>query len=143
MPGFSTEGIEQQAKAFNIHSVDNVQQLLNRMWYHYPWYFRPFTSSIYHSLWKKLISEFVASIREEDFLNITFPTLVMSIDVIWGEDDKLILKESVDVIKQLVPHVKEHCILQCSYVPQLERPHELAYLLKRILGLHEHNKASD
>jgi pimeloyl-ACP methyl ester carboxylesterase len=131
--GIKYDGFEQQGDAFSLKSVDDVHRLLQKMWFHYPWYFKPFTSSVYDSLRKKHISRFVQSIREEDLLNQSFSCLTMPIDVIWGEDDGLISKKSVDIMKQHAPHLKVHFILRCGHVPQLERPRELTSMLKTIL----------
>jgi pimeloyl-ACP methyl ester carboxylesterase len=130
--GIRYDGFEQQLDAFTIMNVDDVRRLLQQMWFHYPWYFKPFTSSIYHTLSKKHVSRFVHSIKEEDLLNQSFSSLTMPLDVVWGTEDDLISKKSVDIMKQLTPNIKEHFILRCGHVPQLERPRELASLLKAI-----------
>jgi pimeloyl-ACP methyl ester carboxylesterase len=132
--GIYYSGIEQQAEVFDIQKTKDARRLIHRMWFRSPWYFALFTSSIFHSLRKKRVSEFVASVREEDFLNSTLPTLSMPVDVIWGEEDRLISKQSVEIMKQLLPQVKEHWIPQCGHVPQLERPRELSSVLKRLLA---------
>jgi abhydrolase domain-containing protein 6 len=131
--GIRYDGFEQQADAFTIKSVDDVRCLLQQMWFRYPWYFRPFTLSIYKTLKKKQVGRFIHSIKEEDLLNQSFFSLTMPLDVIWGMEDGLISKKSVDIMKQLAPTLKEHFISRCGHVPQLERPHELASLLKIIL----------
>jgi pimeloyl-ACP methyl ester carboxylesterase len=131
--GIRYDGFEQQADAFTIKSIDDVRCLLQQMWFRYPWYFKPFTSSIYHTLKKKQVDRFIHSIKEEDLLNQSFFSVATPLDVIWGMEDGLISKKSVDIMKQLAPHLKEHFISHCGHVPQLERPHELTSLLKIIL----------
>ena len=132
--GIRYEGFERQADAFTIRSVDDVRHLLELLWYRYPWYFRPFTSSIYHSLLTKQISGFIQSVQEEDFLNRSIPFLTMPLDSIWGMDDGVVSKKSVDIMKKLAPHLREHFIPRCGHVPQLERPRELTLLLAHILA---------
>jgi len=131
--GIRYDGFEQQADAFTIKSVDDVRRLVQKMWFHYPWYFKPFTSSIYRTLSKKEVGGFVRSIKEEDLLNQSLASLAMPLDVIWGAEDGLISKKSIELMKQLVPTLKEHLITRCGHVPQLERPRELSSLLKNIL----------
>ena len=75
-------------------------------------------------------------------MNSTFSTLSIPIDIIWGEEDGLISKESVYIMKILVPHAKEHFIPKCGHVPQLEQSHELVSILKDILGSYKKNEAS-
>ena len=132
--GIRYDGAEKQVDAFTIKSVDDARRLLQQMWFHYPWYFKPFSSSVYHSLRKKQISRFTQSIKEENLLNQSFSSLAMPLDVIWGTDDRLISSKSLNIMKQLAPHVKEHFISSCGHVPQLERPRELASVLKNILS---------
>jgi len=132
--GIQYPGVAHQAEVFDIQSVKDVRRLLQRMWFRSPWYFALFASSIFHSLRKKRVNDFVASVREKDFLNASLPVLSMPVDVIWGEEDRLISKQSVEIIKQLLPQAKEHWIPQCGHVPQLERPRELSSLLQRLLA---------
>jgi pimeloyl-ACP methyl ester carboxylesterase len=84
--GIMYDGFEQQADAFTIQCVDDVRRLLQQMWFCYPWYFKPFTSSIYHTLMKKHVSSFVHSIKEEDLLDQSFSSLTMPLDVVWGTE---------------------------------------------------------
>ena len=132
--GIRYDGFEQQADAFTLKSVEDVRHLLQQMWFRYPWYFRPFTSSIYRTLSKKDVGRFVCSIKEEDLLNQSLASLAVPLDVIWGTEDGLISKKSIDIMKQLVPTMKAHFISRCGHVPQLERPRELSSLLKIILA---------
>jgi pimeloyl-ACP methyl ester carboxylesterase len=76
----------------------------------------------------------VRSIREEDFLNQKISALPMPVDVIWGNEDRLISKESVKIMKKLLPDLAAHSIPQCGHVPQLEKPHQVSLLLNQILA---------
>jgi len=127
-------GVEQEAKAFMIQTKEDVRRLLHLMWYKYPFYFKPFTGSIFQSLKKKKVSEFVASIEENDLLNKDFTSLQMPVDVIWGQEDRLISAESLKVMKQLLPGINIHTLPKCGHVPQLEKPRELALHLNSILS---------
>jgi pimeloyl-ACP methyl ester carboxylesterase len=130
--GISYPGVIEQAELFKIQSIYDVRNLLDHMWFRYPWYFKPFTLSVYHSLQNKHISEFISSIRETDFLNDAFSSLSMPVDVIWGSEDRLIPVASISVMKRLLPNIRAHFIPQCGHVPQLERPRELTHLLNHI-----------
>ena len=74
------------------------------------------------------------SIREEDFLNQKLSELPMPVDVIWGNEDRLISKESVSIMKKLLPDLTVHSIPQCGHVPQLEKPHQMSILLNQIIA---------
>jgi pimeloyl-ACP methyl ester carboxylesterase len=132
--GIQYPGVGQQADLFDLLTLDDARQLLHHIWSHYPWYFNPFTSSIFQSLKKKHVSDFVRSIREEDFLNQKISALPMPVDVIWGNEDRLISKESVNIMKKLLPDLSAHSIPQCGHVPQLEKPHQVSLLLNQILA---------
>ncbi len=132
--GVRYEDVEQQAKAFQIRSVDDVRSLLDRMWFRYPWYFKPFAQSIYQALQSKHVAEFVASVREEDFINSQLSSFSRPIDVIWGEEDHLIPIETARMMQHLSPQLHLHTIPRCGHVPQLEKTRELAILLGKILG---------
>jgi len=131
--GVQYEGVEQQKEAFTINSVEDVRKLLRQMWYHYPWYYQPFTSSIYRSLKKKQITQFISSITEVDFLNPSLSSLTMPLDIFWGTEDRLISMISLEVMKQHVPQLKAYFIARCGHVPQLESPRALAALFSGIL----------
>jgi pimeloyl-ACP methyl ester carboxylesterase len=131
--GIKYDGFEQQAELFRFRDVDDVRRLLQKMWYRYPWYFKPFASSIYKSLKQKQIDQFVHSINDEDLLNRSFKSLHLPIDILWGANDGLISNTSVEIMKQLAPQAKEHFIPECGHVPQLERPRELIHVLTAVL----------
>ena len=132
--GIQYPGVEQQADLFDLLTLDDTRQLLYHMWYRYPYYFKPFTGSLFQSLKKKHINDFVRSIREEDFLNQKLSELPMPVDVIWGNEDRLISKESVSIMKKLLPDLTVHSIPQCGHVPQLEKPHQMSILLNQIIA---------
>jgi pimeloyl-ACP methyl ester carboxylesterase len=131
--GVKYGGVEQQAQAFRIRSVDDVRSLLNKMWFRYPWYFRPFNQSVFRALRSEHVAEFVASVREEDFINARLSSFTKPVDVIWGEDDHLTPIETVQIMQRLIPHTRVHAIPRCGHVPQLERPRELSRILKQIM----------
>jgi pimeloyl-ACP methyl ester carboxylesterase len=45
--GIKYEGFERQVDVFTLKSVDDMRRLLQKMWFSYPWYYKPFTSSMY------------------------------------------------------------------------------------------------
>jgi pimeloyl-ACP methyl ester carboxylesterase len=132
--GIQYPGVERQGETFDIQETEDVKRLIGRMWFRAPWYFAFFTSSVLHSLQKKRVKDFVATVQENDLLNPKLPSLTMPVDIIWGEEDRLISKQSVEIMKQVLPQTKLHWIPQCGHVPQLERPRELSSILLKILG---------
>jgi abhydrolase domain-containing protein 6 len=140
--GIYYSGVSEQADDFDIHSKKDVRRLLYKMWFKYPWYFKPFILPVYTSIKKKYIGEFIKSINKEDFLDSSLSSLTMPIDVIWGEEDKLISKESVAIMNKFLPKMKTHFIRNCGHVPQLERPRELASILNQIFDSAGNDKAS-
>jgi len=44
------EGCEQVASAFDVQSTQDTRRLLERLWFRYPWYFRPFLGAIHNEL---------------------------------------------------------------------------------------------
>jgi pimeloyl-ACP methyl ester carboxylesterase len=131
--GISYPGVEHLRDLFTLTSVNDTRRLLNALWYHYPWYFRPFTVSIYRELGARRMNELVDSIEASDFLNEEFPRLTMPVSVIWGKQDAALSLKSVDVLKERIQHSTLDLIDQCGHVPQLERPEKLAAILNRVL----------
>jgi pimeloyl-ACP methyl ester carboxylesterase len=132
--GINYAGVEQQAQAFRIRNVNDVRSLLDRMWFRYPWYFAPLTRSVYHSLRSKHVADFVASVQEKDFINSRPFSFAKPVDAIWGDEDHLIPIESVEAQRKIIPQLRLHTVPRCGHVPQLERPRDLAILLKQILA---------
>ena len=136
--GIYYPGAEKQAEAFTLHRTADARSLLDLLWYRYPWYFKPFTGGVFHSLQKRKIASFVASVRTDDFLNRSLPDLKTGLDLIWGEEDRLTDVRSMEIIRDILPDTRVHRIPLCGHVPQLERPRLLAPLLRAII-----NTASD
>jgi pimeloyl-ACP methyl ester carboxylesterase len=132
--GINYAGVERQAQAFRIRNVTDVRSLLNRMWFRYPWYFTPFSKSVYHALQSKHVGDFVASVQEEDFINARPFAFAKPVDVIWGKEDHLIPMETAPMMHAFIPQLRLHIIPRCGHVPQLEKPRELADILKQILA---------
>jgi abhydrolase domain-containing protein 6 len=132
--GIYYPGIEKQAEAFQLHNVGDTRKLLHKLWFNYPWYFEPFAPSIHRIIEEKHIGEFISSINKMDFINVSFSGLTMPVDVIWGEEDKLISGDSVEVMKKLLPSIKIHYIPSCGHVPQLEQSGIFSSLLNEILN---------
>ena len=126
-------GVENLRDLFTLTSVNDTRRLLNNLWYHYPWYFKPFAGSIFHELGSRRMNELVASIEANDFLAEELSCLTMPVSIIWGKQDVAISLKSVDVLKKLIPHSTVHLIDRCGHVPQLECPERLAGILNQVL----------
>jgi pimeloyl-ACP methyl ester carboxylesterase len=131
--GISYPGVEEQKKLFTISEVNDVRNLLNRLWHHYPWYFKPFLPAIYHDLQRRSVSEFVANIRERDFVTGSLDGLSMPVTLVWGKEDRLLSWHSVQILRKRVPGVQLRTIDMCGHVPQLERPVALRSILEEVL----------
>lgn len=127
-------GVENLRELFTLRSVKDTRRLLNTLWHHYPWYFKPFARSIYRELESHKMNDLVASIGVEDFLLEELSRLTMPVSIIWGEQDVAISRKSLDVLRKFVPHSTVQFIDQCGHVPQLECPEELARILNGVLG---------
>jgi pimeloyl-ACP methyl ester carboxylesterase len=131
--GVSYPGVEHLRGLFSLTSVSDTQRLLNALWYHYPWYFKPFAGSIYRELGARRMNELVASIEADDFLGEELSHLAMPVSIIWGKQDGVTSPKSVEVLQKFMPHSTVHFIDQCGHVPQLERPEILAGILNKVL----------
>jgi abhydrolase domain-containing protein 6 len=126
-------GVETLRDLFTVTSVSDTRRLLNALWHHYPWYFRPFAGSIYRELVARRMNELVASINANDFMGEELSRLAMPVSIIWGKQDGVTSSKSVDVLKKSIPRSTVHLIDACGHVPQLERPEELAGILNKVL----------
>jgi abhydrolase domain-containing protein 6 len=126
-------GVENLGDLFTLQSVNDTRRLLSTLWYHYPWYFRPFAGSIYRELGSRKMNELVASIEGKDFLDEELSRLTMPVSIIWGKQDAAISPKSIDVLKKFIPQSTVYLIDQCGHVPQLECPEELARILSQVL----------
>ena len=131
--GILFEGTVDQGKAFQVASIRDLGRLLNKIWYRYPWYFKPFYLAVFNDLRKRYVAEFVRSIQAEDFLNDRLQTLKMNTTIIWGKEDKLISMKSVELLQQLIPHARVNFIERCGHVPQLEQPKEFINIIRKVL----------
>ena len=132
--GIYYRGVEEIPKLFAVTSTAECRKLLERMWYHYPWYFKPFTPAILRDLSSRKVNALVSSIEAGDFLVEELSQLTMPVDVIWGKEDRLLSAESLATMRRLVPRFATHAIYLCGHVPQLERPRDLIGVLDRVLG---------
>ncbi|HWP82410.1 MAG TPA: alpha/beta hydrolase [Bacteroidota bacterium] len=132
--GIFHQGVEEQKQLFTFSRMGDVRTLLTRMWYNYPWYFKPFLPAIYNDLQKRRVSEFVATIQEEDFVNDSLENLSMPVSLIWGKDDRLLSWQSVEILRTKLPHLRLRTIAHCGHVPQLEQPAMLKKILEEVLS---------
>jgi len=136
--GIYYPGAEKLRGLFTIESPASMRRLLEIMWYRYPWYFKPFSSAIYHEMLQRNVNSIVTSISEKDSLSAEFSLLTMPVRVVWGREDRVISPEAAEVIKGAVPHASVDFIDQCGHVPQLERPAELNRIVRSILAGDRH-----
>jgi len=132
--GIYYPGTEQQRTLFNVRTPREVRRLMKSLWYRYPVLFRPFAGSVLRELERRGIHEFLQSVKNSDFLNGSLHALTMPVDVVWGENDRLISQESVEIMRREIPQLRFHTIQRCGHVPQLERPLALASVLQSILS---------
>jgi pimeloyl-ACP methyl ester carboxylesterase len=131
--GVYYDGVEAQASLFDVHSIADVRRLTHRLWFRYPWYFRPFVRSIYRDLRARGAPDFARSIKEGDFINGSLRNITMPVHIIWGMNDGLISGESLNILERSVPHVEVRRISECGHIPHMERPAEVKNLLKEFL----------
>lgn len=131
--GVYYRGIEGLQEMFTVNSVGDTRRLLNRMWYRYPWYFKPFARSVFRELQRRNTNALVASIEPSDLLVEELEQLKMPVTIIWGKEDRVISQESINVLRKLIPNAKAYFIDRCGHVPQLERPAEFARLVNNVL----------
>jgi abhydrolase domain-containing protein 6 len=131
--GVEYPGVESLRDLFTLTSVEDTRRLLRSLWYRYPWYFKPFAGSIYRELMSRKMNELVTSIDRNDFLSGELALLRMPVTIIWGKQDGAISVESVDILKEKIPHAAAHLIDHCGHVPQLEAPEILAGILNEVL----------
>lgn len=132
--GIWYEGCEQVAAAFDVHSDKDTRRLMDRLWYKFPWYFRPFFKSIRLELQRRRVSELVQTIRPEEFVNDRLSLLPTQVSLIWGSEDKLFSSETVAIVRREVPHARVVIIPRCGHVPQLECPRQTIRALRGALG---------
>lgn len=131
--GIYFSGIEKLREMFMLESVEDTKRLLDTMWYHYPWYLKPFTKAIYEELTHRHVNDLVASIEADDLLGEELSQLTMPVSLIWGRKDGIVPLEVVDTLMRLVPRAQVSFIEQCGHVPQLEKADQFAAQLNHIL----------
>jgi pimeloyl-ACP methyl ester carboxylesterase len=131
--GVYYRGIEKVREIFTVNSVADTRRLLDALWYRYPWYFKPFTRSVYHELSRRKTNKLVWSIDFQDLLVEELGHLTMPVSVIWGRDDAILSHEAVEVLLRIVPRARVFYIDHCGHVPQLERTREFVTLLTHVL----------
>jgi abhydrolase domain-containing protein 6 len=139
--GVYYRGVEKLRELFTLSSIEDTRQLLNDLWFRYPWYFKPFAGAIFRELKQRGMNQLVGSIDATYFLVEELSKLSMPVSIIWGREDKVILPESVGVLVKFVPHARASFIEQCGHVPQLEQPAEFATVLREILEKHTNELA--
>ena len=120
--GIWYEGYEQVRSAFDVRSKDDTQRLLDRLWYRFPWYYRPFLGSIHGELRRRGVFDLVTTIRPEEFVNERLHLLSMPASIVWGTEDRLLSAETVAFFRREVPQARVVTIPRCGHVPQLECP---------------------
>ncbi len=131
--GILHEETVQQGKAFELQTLRDLDRLLGILWARYPWYLKPFYPAVLHDLRKRFVSEFVRSIRPEDFINEDLSALTMNVNIVWGKQDRLITLKSVEIMRRAIPGAQISLIEKCGHVPQLERPREFVNIIRNLL----------
>ncbi|MBI2620450.1 MAG: alpha/beta fold hydrolase [Ignavibacteriales bacterium] len=134
--GLHYQGVEHVRDLFDLRSPRDTKILLDHIWKHYPWYFRPFTPFVFEDLVRRKVPQIVQTIEERDFLNADLHRLTMPVSVIWGLGDRLISTKALELLKEKLPARRIYTIEQSGHVPQLEAPVELMEILWGILGEH-------
>jgi pimeloyl-ACP methyl ester carboxylesterase len=75
----------------------------------------------------------LASILQAD-LRDELAGLTRPLGVIWGERDRIVPINSLDVIRELRPDAVVETIPRTAHVPHVERPEEFVAVLRRVLG---------
>jgi pimeloyl-ACP methyl ester carboxylesterase len=131
--GIWYEGCEQVAAAFDVHELQDTRRLLERLWFNYPWYFRPFLGPIHNELRSRRVFDLVRTIRREEFVNERLHDLQCATSVLWGQEDRLLSATTVAVLRREIPTVQVIMIPRCGHVPQLECPGRTVEALRLVL----------
>lgn len=132
--GIYYQGVEELVDLFDIRSTKDTNRLLDRIWKHYPWYFRLFTPFVFEDLVSRKVPEIVKAIEERDFVNADLSGLHMPVSVIWGKGDQLISPESIAILADRLPARTIHLIEESGHVPQLEAPDKFLMILRKVLA---------
>ena len=131
--GIYYQGYEELVDLFDLRSTKDTDQLLRRIWKHYPWYFRLFTPFVFEDLVRRKVPQIVKGIKECDFVNADLPGFHMPVSVIWGKGDQLLSFETVTTLAERLPAGTIHIIENSGHVPQLEVPEEFLAIVRNIL----------
>ena len=126
-------GVEETGKLFAIQNLRELYSLLNRLWWKYPWYFKPFAPAILADLRRRRVPELIETVARGDFLNDRLRGLSIPVDLIWGINDAVISAEVVELLKHALPQLRVRFVEKCGHVPQLERPQKVKEFLDEIL----------
>jgi len=124
--GVYTPDVDRLAALFDARKTSDVAALLDMMWYHFPWYYSLFLRSIRKDLTRRRIGEFVRSIVRTNFLSEELGALPIRTSLIWGENDRLLPRETVSTLARWIPGLQISFIPKCGHIPQLEAPHRCA-----------------
>ncbi|HTY38571.1 MAG TPA: alpha/beta hydrolase [Bacteroidota bacterium] len=131
--GVYYRGVEKLRDLFTPRSVQDTRNLLSKLWFRYPWYFKPFAGAIYRELCRRGMSEVINSIDADSFLVEELTRLRMPVSIIWGKEDGVISQETISVLAKFVPQAAVEFIDRCGHVPQLERPDRFVDALEKLL----------
>ena len=131
--GVWTDGYEDVARAFDINSVADTRALLQRLWFRLPWYVRPFINSVSEELQNRRVFELIQNIGREEFVNDRLSGLPGRTSLIWGREDQLLPRQTVDIFRHHLPGMGLTLIPRCGHVPQLECPRQTAEALRQAL----------
>lgn len=132
------EGCEEVATAFDVHSTEDTRRLLHRLWFRFPWYFRPFLGPVHNELRSRNVFDLVRTIRREEFVNERLGDLPPKTTVLWGERDGLLSVETVEILQRALPTARVIMIPRCGHVPQLECPGRTVDALREVLDADRH-----
>ena len=131
--GVYHSGVDSLRDAFILHSTKDTRKLLDRIWVHYPWYFRPFTPLVFEDLVSRKVPQIVAGVKETDFVNSDLSKLTMPVSVIWGMGDRLISSDALRILEERLPARRVYTIQNSGHVPQLQAPGEFLSILEKVL----------
>jgi pimeloyl-ACP methyl ester carboxylesterase len=132
--GIYYQGAEQLVALFDLRSTKDTNRLLDRLWMHYPWYFRLFTPFIFEDMVKRKVPEIVRGIRETDIVDTELSRLYMPVSIIWGRGDGLLPIDTVKTLSDRLPARTIHFIEKCGHVPQLEASSAFLEVLRKVLS---------
>ena len=131
--GVYVDGVDELLRAFDVRTTDDMQRLVDTMWYRYPWYFKLFLPAFRSELVRRSVPEFVRSIRREDFFDGELQRLTMPAHLLWGIKDRLISTQTIRVLKEQLPQLQIEYIDACGHVPQLKNPEAMVEIFRKIL----------